>query len=322
MSIRRPNFSIRILRNKVPSQDNTVTIWYLSENSFSITFRDPDVSMSHDMTYTADGVRTYIRSLTVLLRNDSDPFHSIQFLFPGFPTFLYSMDQFYMTRTLSGILDLLDLTMASWPVYQEAAENDKECECDEEEEECDCEDDEGDDNGCICGDDDCNGKKLGCEHGNCDCEDDEDQAEQNEEQNGCDGCDCHKEGGEAANEDQDEESYDDMPPLIRVEQPLPRQLPPPPVQQEQNAQQCWAGQQSAAPQQKQETAFPPHTLFSPFQHQSIWNSISPLWRNQPYYSSAAVSQLYSPPAPTATCSPPTATCNPTEGYFTNPHYPL
>lgn len=284
MTIRRANFTIRILRNKVPSQDNTVTIQYLTENSFIVTFRDPDVRLSHLMTYTAVGLHTYIRSLLTLLRRDTDPFESIQFIFPGFPSVLYTMERLKSESLCDSLMDLVHLTVHSWPVYPEAAENDKECECEEEEEECDCEDEE-----------------EGCENGDCD-------------------CDCDEE---------EEEEEENTPTLLSMKhtEKLPIELPPPSLLQQEQEQTQWGQyqQEEQKQEQKQDTIFPPRSLFSPFQQPNAWNSFSPMWRippsSTPQNYPAPTPQLYSSGVPSY--SPSTrANCNPPSGFFTDPHYPL
>ena len=85
------NIQIRLTRNDDPSEDDRIVIKYKDEDVYQIFFQDG--GMVSPMTYctvlTGEELDVYIESLFTLVSRDRDPFRSIEFQIPCFPTLQY-----------------------------------------------------------------------------------------------------------------------------------------------------------------------------------------------------------------------------------------
>ena len=85
------NIQIRLTRNDDPSEDDRIVIRYKDEDMYQIFFQDG--GMVRPMTYctvlSGEELDVYIQSLFTLVSKDRDPFKSIEFQIPCFPTLQY-----------------------------------------------------------------------------------------------------------------------------------------------------------------------------------------------------------------------------------------
>jgi len=93
------NIQIRLTRNDDPAEDDRIVIKYKDEGMYQIFFQDG--GMVRQMTYctvlSGEELDTYIESLFTLVSKDRDPFRSIEFQIPCFPTL-----QFYTEDMAKG----------------------------------------------------------------------------------------------------------------------------------------------------------------------------------------------------------------------------
>ena len=103
---------IRLLR-KV-GNDDIITISPVVD-SYKITFNDGLSKSTHFFYANGQEVIRYVEDLFYLLVDDIDPFTSIQFLFPCFPSVMYKIPDFDMSHIRRTIRDRLVATLHNWP---------------------------------------------------------------------------------------------------------------------------------------------------------------------------------------------------------------
>jgi hypothetical protein len=88
------NIQIRLTRNDDEDQDDRIVIKYKDEDIYQLFFQDG--GMVNPVTYctvlTSDELDVYIESLFALVSRDRDPFRSIEFQIPCFPTLQYDVE--------------------------------------------------------------------------------------------------------------------------------------------------------------------------------------------------------------------------------------
>jgi hypothetical protein len=93
------NIQIRLTRNDDPSEDDRIVIRSKGEDIYQLFFQDG--GMMFPRTYctvlSGEELDTYIESLFILLSRDRDPFRSVEFQIPCFPTL-----QFYAEDMAKG----------------------------------------------------------------------------------------------------------------------------------------------------------------------------------------------------------------------------
>jgi hypothetical protein len=106
------NIQIRLTRNDNPSEDDRIVIKYKDEDIYQLFFRDG--GSIHPVTYctvlTGDELDTYMESLFTLLSRDRDPFRSIEFQIPCFPTLQYhaeDMSKGKIRKALKNVMPIL-----------------------------------------------------------------------------------------------------------------------------------------------------------------------------------------------------------------------
>jgi len=111
--------TLRILRKdhteKQPEFDDRITITKLTENRLKVTYveksgDEPSVDISY-MGYQQFMI--YMHRILYLLVIDNDPFLSVQFMIPGYPSTLIMIPNL-KERTV-GILEILWSVCVSWP---------------------------------------------------------------------------------------------------------------------------------------------------------------------------------------------------------------
>jgi hypothetical protein len=85
------NIQIRLTRNDDESQDDRIVIKYKDEDIYQLFFRDGGslTSVTYCTVLTGEELDIYMESLFTLLSRDRDPFRSIEFQIPCFPTLQY-----------------------------------------------------------------------------------------------------------------------------------------------------------------------------------------------------------------------------------------
>jgi hypothetical protein len=64
------------------------------------------------LTYT--GLAGYVSTLAAMIRDDTEPFHSIQFNFPGFPMVVYTPARLHNPDVMRSIKNAARITSDSW----------------------------------------------------------------------------------------------------------------------------------------------------------------------------------------------------------------
>jgi hypothetical protein len=95
--------------------DDLLTIQKLGENTLRVTYteRTEDGTLSDMTTMTYQKMLHYVSRILWLLGLDSDPFHSVQVMIPGYPTVLVLVARIQEQAMM--ILDLLVNTCWHWP---------------------------------------------------------------------------------------------------------------------------------------------------------------------------------------------------------------
>ena len=106
------SLEIRLLR-KV-GNDDVISITPVVD-SYKITYNDGHSNSIHFFYANQQEVVRYVEDLFYLLVDDIDPFTSIQFLFPCFPSVLYRIPDFDKSHIRRTIRDRLVATLQNWP---------------------------------------------------------------------------------------------------------------------------------------------------------------------------------------------------------------
>lgn len=98
-----------------PSRDDTLKISKHGENSVRLVYTekngdDPYTDILH-LNYTQ--VMSYIHKVITLLALDEDPFQSMQFFIPGYPSLLLGVNTLHQHTNY--ILDMISQTLWNWP---------------------------------------------------------------------------------------------------------------------------------------------------------------------------------------------------------------
>ena len=98
-----------------PNRDDILTITRMGENALRLCYteKSEDGSIVDVMNYTQQQTMSYMYRLLWLLNMDSDPFQSVQFFLPGYPTFLVLSSA--IQRSVPQILDIVFSVCLSWP---------------------------------------------------------------------------------------------------------------------------------------------------------------------------------------------------------------
>ena len=86
-------------------RENTVRIFYTEKNEYD--------AIIDFMTVNYTQLIAYIYRAIQLLTLDDDPFQSVQFFVPGYPTFLVSVDK--LKDQTGYILEMISSTLLNWP---------------------------------------------------------------------------------------------------------------------------------------------------------------------------------------------------------------
>ena len=117
--------SVRILRRdhkeQMPEFDDCITIRKLTENRIKVTYveksgDEPIVDISY-MGYQQ--LMIYIYRVLFLLVIDNDPFLSVQFIFPGYPSTLITIPN--LKDRIPTMMELVWSTCVSWPSSSSAS---------------------------------------------------------------------------------------------------------------------------------------------------------------------------------------------------------
>jgi hypothetical protein len=98
-----------------PNRDDILTITRIGENSLRLSYteKSEDGVITDIMNYSQQQTMSYMYRLLWLLSMDSDPFQSVQFFLPGYPTFLVLSSA--IQRNVPQILDIVFSVCLSWP---------------------------------------------------------------------------------------------------------------------------------------------------------------------------------------------------------------
>ena len=114
------NIQIRLTRNENEAQDDRIVICYKDDNYYQVFFQDGNMKAKQPVTYctvlSGEQMDAYVESLFTLVARDRDPFRSIEFQIPCFPTLQYDvadMRKGKIRNTLKQIMPILQ-SAAKW----------------------------------------------------------------------------------------------------------------------------------------------------------------------------------------------------------------
>jgi hypothetical protein len=98
-----------------PHRDDILTITRQGDNSMRLVYteKSEDEPIIDVMNYTHHQTMAYMYRVLWLLTMDNDPFASVQFFLPGYPTFLITTAA--IMNNSSQILDIIFSVCLSWP---------------------------------------------------------------------------------------------------------------------------------------------------------------------------------------------------------------
>ena len=107
------NILVRLIRkdSEDPEADDKIAIAAAGENLYTVYFKPSEFrNMYHEFQLSGEELDVYIHSLLILLANDRDAFHSVQFQPPGFPSVLYTpkdLKRGIIAKNLMNVMPLL-----------------------------------------------------------------------------------------------------------------------------------------------------------------------------------------------------------------------
>lgn len=117
-SVTYPPISIRCLRKEPHDRekyDDVLFIRKLGEDRFRLTYKDKQSKTCCVTEYTSqESVIRHVRLMLNLLKEDDDPFSSVQVCFPNYPICLFELSNL-SSHKRDLIYDCLDSTMGAWP---------------------------------------------------------------------------------------------------------------------------------------------------------------------------------------------------------------
>ena len=109
---------IRFIRRGAnsPSSDDILKITKMGENTVRIFYTEKNEydAFVDFMTINYTQLIAYIYRVIQLLTLDDDPFQSVQFFVPGYPTFLIGADK--VKNHTGYILEMISSTLMNWPL--------------------------------------------------------------------------------------------------------------------------------------------------------------------------------------------------------------
>ena len=116
--VTHPVVSIRCLRKEPHDRekyDDVLFIRKVAEGKYRLTYKDKQSKTSCVTEYSSDrDVLNHVRLMLNLLKEDDDPFSSVQVCFPNYPTCLFELSTLNSSKR-DLIYDCLESTMNSWP---------------------------------------------------------------------------------------------------------------------------------------------------------------------------------------------------------------
>lgn len=111
---------VRIIRDSEnKSTDDKVRISSSNDGSIHVDYTDnstTNASYQH-LNLREISLGTYVRELLILLSKDDEPFHMIQFDFPGFPSFVFRRETIkkdkVLRKTLFRVANMISICWAS-----------------------------------------------------------------------------------------------------------------------------------------------------------------------------------------------------------------
>ena len=114
---RHRTIQIRFIRRGPadPSRDDILIVTKLGDNSLRVVYTEKNHydSFTDLLTITYAQLVSYIYRTIQLLTLDEDPFQSVQFFVPGYPTLLLGVDK--LKENTGNILEMISFTMLNWP---------------------------------------------------------------------------------------------------------------------------------------------------------------------------------------------------------------
>jgi hypothetical protein len=119
------HITIRFLRASAggvrtdPNTDDILEIQKLGENSVRCIYteRSFDGTLIDNSVFTYNHMMAYLYRIFYLLGLDEDPFASVQFFIPGYPTILIQVAT--LRQNLYALMEIVMSTCLAWPTTQD-----------------------------------------------------------------------------------------------------------------------------------------------------------------------------------------------------------
>jgi hypothetical protein len=121
MSSYSKKITIRLFRKENQdhkNNDDIIDIEWKGKDTYHVYYldgSDPDRTYRHMTVLKGEQLDTYITCLFTLVSNDDEPFSSIQFLIPCFPSVLFTAEQLKRRCIRSALMDIMSL--CCWADY-------------------------------------------------------------------------------------------------------------------------------------------------------------------------------------------------------------
>jgi hypothetical protein len=106
---------------KDADKDDLIKIRPSTENErlLNVYYKDKDSNKNYSFDDTWDNVVVYLKRILMVLPFDSDPFNSVQFTLPAYPSVMIRVDDILDSELfIQTVFDMMKSVVNGWPVSQ------------------------------------------------------------------------------------------------------------------------------------------------------------------------------------------------------------
>lgn len=108
---------ICLLRNGADStKDDVIFIRPLDTNCFRVRYQDKSSKKLYEFTDTWEEVSAYLAQIFAVLPYDDDPYKSVQFTLPAYPTILVNIQKLHNDEFMSKMWCMIESVAKGWPL--------------------------------------------------------------------------------------------------------------------------------------------------------------------------------------------------------------